>query len=132
MSPTRNFNRCSLYKDNKLVKDFQSIEEASHYARDNYSASYSSMTKYLRWKDLYVLTEKTDRKVLYDNQIHKTQNRAPIHLYVNEKYIGEFKTCTAVAKLLKQNYQITISDRWLSKKAIYDEINNIRVIKVSQ
>lgn len=55
MSPVRNYRECELYKDNQLISKFQSILEASRYARDKYNAKYYSLCKHLQWKDLKII-----------------------------------------------------------------------------
>lgn len=131
MSPTRNTNHCSLYKDNELVGRFESIRMASRYAKENFAASVYSLEKYLRYDDLYILTDKTTRQMKYDNQTHSTQNRTPILLYKDGIYLGKFKSCTAANRYLAEKFNYTKSDKYLYERMQYDENNKVRVLRVS-
>lgn len=46
MSPVRNFRKCVLYKNDKPIKEFQSVMAASRYFNEVYGGSLNSMHKY--------------------------------------------------------------------------------------
>ena len=46
MGPIRNFKFCYLEKDNKKIKDFNSIAEAARYGYNKFNCSYTSLEKY--------------------------------------------------------------------------------------
>lgn len=54
-TPVRNYKECILYKGNKMIGEFKSINEACRYARDNYNASYSMLNKHRKYKGLIIL-----------------------------------------------------------------------------
>lgn len=47
--------KCKLYKNDLFIKDFDNIKEASEYAVNNFNASYSSLVKYHKNKDLKII-----------------------------------------------------------------------------
>lgn len=54
MSQTRNFVLCTLYIDNKPIKDFLSIKEACSFAANHYQVSFSTMYRYLKSGNLKI------------------------------------------------------------------------------
>lgn len=62
MSPVRNYNSCSLWVNNKKIKDFVSILEAVRFAVTNYNAKHSMLEKYLTYKNIKIITSKNNRK----------------------------------------------------------------------
>lgn len=55
MSPTRNFKQCSLYVNNTLVKNFNSIKDACKFASKEYNVSFSSLYKNLKIKNIEII-----------------------------------------------------------------------------
>lgn len=55
MSPNRNYVLCELYKDNQLVKTFNGIKPAALFAAQKYGVSYSSLSKYLHSRNVYIV-----------------------------------------------------------------------------
>lgn len=49
--------KCKLYKNNSFIKEFNNIKEASKYASKNFNASYSSLIKYYKCKDLKIIID---------------------------------------------------------------------------
>lgn len=62
MPPMRNHNVCELFCDNKKIGDFESIKAAVDYSNDKFGCSKSSMEKYLRYKNFYIVPQKKTRK----------------------------------------------------------------------
>lgn len=54
MSPVRNFVRCSLWKNEEKIKDFQSVLECCRFAAKEYGLSISSLSKYRKVRDYEV------------------------------------------------------------------------------
>lgn len=100
MSSIRNYNSCKLYKNGKFIKEFKSIKDAKRYAEKEFKVSGTSLEKYLRVADIVLITSKTNRKVIADGNIHKTQNRSPITLKNNNKIIGTFKAYKKVQQYI--------------------------------
>ena len=94
-----------------------------------FKASKSSLEKYLRWKDIYIIAENKNRKISYDNKQHSTQNKNPIDLYKNNKYLGTFKTYKEIVIFLKEKYNIDVKERYLNK---YKKIKNFKLIRALQ
>ncbi len=61
LSQVRNFRKCCLFKNGKLIGIFKSINECSRECRDKYNLSYTGMIKYKRKKD-YVIKGVTTSK----------------------------------------------------------------------
>lgn len=75
MSPVRNFNQCELYKGTLLLGKFQSIKKAAKYAKETFGASESSLNKYLRWGEIYIIPVNLNRTIKYNEICSSTQNR---------------------------------------------------------
>lgn len=131
MSPARNINGCTLYRNDELIGRFESVRKACRYAKENFSVSSNSLEKYLRCGDLYIITDKTSRRIKYDNRIHSTQNRTPVRLYKNGIYLGEFKSCAAAGRFLSEQYNYSKSNKYLFNRLQYDENNKVRELRVS-
>lgn len=55
MSPIRNFKNCELYNRDGFIKSFVSILDCSRYCRDVLNLSFTSMNKYLKYRDYYII-----------------------------------------------------------------------------
>lgn len=53
-SPVHNYISCGLYVDNKFIKSCASVKEACEFARDNFNASFSSLYKYKKVKNIEI------------------------------------------------------------------------------
>lgn len=62
MSPIRNYNSCTLYRQGRLIGNFKSILEASRYASASFGVSKSSLEKYLVCGEFYIIQLKLTRK----------------------------------------------------------------------
>ncbi len=62
MPPTRNHNNCTLYKDGKLIKRFESILSACKYAKDHFGAKSKQLERNLKSKNIIIIPEKKTRK----------------------------------------------------------------------
>lgn len=58
-SNVRNFKECYLYKSGHLIKKCKSVNEASRLAADLFGASYSSLNKYRKVKDIEIIIKET-------------------------------------------------------------------------
>lgn len=54
-SPVRNFRECSLIKNGLLITTCKSINEACRVAHELFQASYSSLQKYKKFKDIEIV-----------------------------------------------------------------------------
>ncbi|RGM75383.1 HNH endonuclease [Agathobacter rectalis] len=130
LSPKRNNNKCTLYKNNKKIKDFKNIKGACNFAHNTFKASSYSLEKYLMWKDLYIIVEKKQRKNKPDKLIHKTQNRNYIFLYNNGIFINRFKTYKELQKYLYDNYNILVSSSYLNYLQLKNKnYKNFKIIR---
>lgn len=50
----KNYTNCKLYVNGRLIRSFLSIREACEYARDAYDASFSSLYRYKKSKDVEI------------------------------------------------------------------------------
>ena len=53
INQVRNYRPCILYENGVFIGEFQSTIELCKYAELNYGASFTSLRKYKKWKELY-------------------------------------------------------------------------------
>jgi len=72
MSPNRNFRKCKLLKDGKVIGEFNGIERAAIYAEKEYKASRSTLAKYLAYKNLEIeIEDSCKRKYIHHNKAYE-------------------------------------------------------------
>lgn len=59
MDQIRNYKECALYKGNNLIDIFKSVAECARYCSDVLGLSYSSMSKYRKYKDYKIIKLET-------------------------------------------------------------------------
>lgn len=116
MSQNRNFRKCLLYKDNKLIGEFDGIRKASQYAQDVYRASKSALEKYRSYNDITVVP--VDKNSGSDGVKRKTNRcleiRSPIHVYKNNVDVATFATFREIANYFTNELGIPSNDRKLN------------------
>ena len=124
MSPVRNFNTCKLYKDGQRVGAFQSISKACRYAKKHFNASESSLSKYLKWKNVEIIPDNNTGKYTYNGHAcEKSYNRAPIKLY-KDGYLKQ--TCNTFTELSK--YYADVLNVQISADGLRTRFNNKRIV----
>lgn len=84
-SPARNVNNCDLYCENTLLGHFSSITKACKYANKYFGASESSLSKYLKWGKLTIVTQHSPRLIC--NERSSTYNTKEIKVYNCNGYL---------------------------------------------
>lgn len=128
MSQTRNYFKCKIIKNDKLIKEFNTTKDAIEYAVKTFGASRTSLIKYLRYGDIYLLNENSNRKYIADKKIHKTQIRTELDLYYKNNYLGRFKSFCSIKRFLHDEFEINVSDTYLRKCLKYKEFSIKRVV----
>lgn len=111
--PTRNKNSCTLWHHKQQLGDFDTIKDAVAYAK-LLGCNASSMEKYLRCGEYYIIPQNTNRAAL-DSKTHKTQNRKPVRIYQNQTLLAECKTCVDAAKMLSSFISSKVSPSTIQK-----------------
>lgn len=117
MSPVRNFNTCKLYKDGIPIGDFKSITKASEYAKKYFQASESSLSKYLKWKNIEIIPDNKTGNYEYKNHTcQKSYNKSKIRLYKNGYFQKDFKSFSEMSIYYKDVLHINISGDGLRQR----------------
>ena len=117
MSPVRNFNTCKLYKDGIPIGDFKSITKASEYAKKYFQASESSLSKYLKCKNIEIIPDNKTGNYEYKNHTcQKSYNKSKIRLYKNGYFQKDFKSFSEMSIYYKDVLHINISGDGLRQR----------------
>ena len=122
LSPARNNNCCELYVDNVLINSFSNIQSACHYAKENYNASFSSLSKYLKWKNIYIITLNNSREIKNNFDFCKSYNKNSIKLYKDNVFIEEFKNFSALSQYYFDKFNISVSADCLRSRYNHNRI----------
>lgn len=98
--PTRNKNNCTLWQGAQRIGTFETIRAAVRCA-ESLGCSASSMEKYLRYGEYYIVPNNSGRTTK-DSKTHKTQNRNSVYVYQQDVLIAECITCVEAAELLSK------------------------------
>lgn len=81
MSPNRNFKVCKLYKGGQLIGEFNGVRRAAKAASEQFGASFTSLSKYLKWLDIEIKMDDMTGKYMYNGHVQQyAQNRGPIYI----------------------------------------------------
>ncbi len=106
--PARNYVDCELFKGTDKIGTFKGIKKAARFASKKYGASYSSLERHRRWKDMRILSGKGN--IPQQAACSKVQNRNPISVYNKHGYrIGVFKTGAEVSDYFTNELHIPIT-----------------------
>lgn len=62
LSPSRNCNKCTMYKNGVKIGKFESILAACRFAKKEFDASYTMLEKHLHYREITIIPVKLTRK----------------------------------------------------------------------